>query len=1545
MSLSANPQGNSIWNRFKNIGSTIGQGFLESKLGQAVLSPFEKLGILEGETLKGNLARQSVSDFFLPDTIQGQTATKEQQKRAAQSISMANAATYRLESIADNIFGNKIGQFFSPSSYNPKTGKLYNPYDEQEREERFGGFNLLTGTADLIAGSFVSPFYVFGKLGKVGRLKYLDTKATPNKVVVKADVDKLAKAENVRSSYFATRNRLDQLDLENTAISGRTLDDIEAERIELNRSLPRLEKEFNTTKKDLDSIRYADGYEEFIKQSTLLDGNQLVNHKFIRESSNPEVLAGLLGENTDLYTAGLIVRSAVGDVNAQRLLAQESASTWFALNRARSGLGELTIQINAAKQGKDIHELALLKENSRALGAEFRDLLKKDAYLARAVEAAESKVGYRGPSVFNAVEKVRADKAVLRGELATSQNKVWDIEYFRRNPFVATVGVATWPLRERPSGWVRTKGINSTDSVGEIQAFVGKVSAFTPEQRKSFINSWLSATDDISRQRVATRLETVAITAVAKKYGVSRKDADEIIKELEKRRSNQIKFYKEQTYLIDEQGRRIVAPQLSSQLADSMPIVDIMALEKRLKATQKIWQQADLAIRGGLVNKMDTLDQIWRPAVLMRFGYPQRNVGEGTLRAVAALGGLFSLHSPKDIGSATKHWYLNRNAGITNYVNMAKEAQLLKQTKGTAVKLAPLRTSWQRLVDDQNDMIQISKNKIDNLQEELKDLSNDAIDSNRKLQIADEINTRKEYIKEGEAKIAYYVQQANKKGVKGNRYRRNEGVFTYRDVKDLPQAYEDDFGKVLAGLAGTEQRIGRELSTPGRVFSSVDQARYRSSGFTKLEFNDPNYFIGLESVARQFRNAETTKQLLQGKTVDEVVDYLKNTPEGRKDFRLSRAQDPEDYALQMSYAVDRYFPDANLQKRVANEQITAADLKLALGQRGDLKAIHGDKIEEVTDKTFSKKTNNLIKTVFKYIGAMPEDSFVRHPFAGAVYKNTVKESIDLRITQGNLFSDAEINKIQANARRKALAETRRTLYTIERYSNFSAFVRFLEPFFAAQENTARVWAKLIYNDPSLLARAGYIYQAPERAGLIQRDEQIDQDVVTMQIPNWMRKTPLGKALAGKESFSFTKGAANLILQGNDWWRIGDGFFTQVLASEVAKQFPTPGVTQITNYFIPRGPSRELGSYDVVLPSVIKQVVTAFKQEDARDYASDFIISTQIENNKYRNGLRAEPPTDQEIRDRVNAFTLLRVASSLTLPVSVKYRPELEFYINKAREYRTKFGPDAAPRFYQDYPDYFEMFFSLSRNPTGINPNQDATSYARKYPNLISKITDPRLGMSPEFTQLITNRAGAPTTFDQNAYIWQLTNDYRTGKPYREATPADEIAAINALQRGWIEYTQVKTQLDAELSKRGLESYSESGAEDLAYVKKVYITQQRKDNFVWWKEYSESAGSKRFASFLKAIDIVLDDKKFMAERGDEPVWDAFLEYKNIRKQVTAELQNRKKTGGSSNIAAKQNADLAFVWERASSYVATLDPTGTFTTFYNRFLESDTLEEID
>jgi hypothetical protein len=177
------------------------------------------------------------------------------------------------------------------------------------------------------------------------------------------------------------------------------------------------------------------------------------------------------------------------------------------------------------------------------------------------------------------------------------------------------------------------------------------------------------------------------------------------------------------------------------------------------------------------------------------------------------------------------------------------------------------------------------------------------------------------------------------------------------------------------------------------------------------------------------------------------------------------------------------------------------------------------------------------------------------------------------------------------------------------------------------------------------------------------------------------------------------------------------------------------------------------------------------------------------------------------------------------------------------------------------------------------------------------------------------------------------------------TPVDEIAAINALQRGWIEFTSFKNILDTKLSTRGLTSYSESGAEDLAQLKREFIADKRKSNFVWWKEYSEGAGSKRFASFLKAVDIVLDDKKFMAERGDEPVWDAFLEYKNARGQFISELQRRKKIGGSASLEAKSNARLKLTWEQAVTEIATLDPTGTFTTFYNRFLDSDTLEEID
>jgi hypothetical protein len=69
-----------------------------------------------------------------------------------------------------------------------------------------------------------------------------------------------------------------------------------------------------------------------------------------------------------------------------------------------------------------------------------------------------------------------------------------------------------------------------------------------------------------------------------------------------------------------------------------------------------------------------------------------------------------------------------------------------------------------------------------------------------------------------------------------------------------------------------------------------------------------------------------------------------------------------------------------------------------------------------------------------------------------------------------------------------------------------------------------------------------------------------------------------------------------------------------------------------------------------------------------------------------------------------------------------------------------------------------------------------------------------------------------------------------------------------------------------------------------------------------------------------------------------------EYVKVRKQMVSALKAKEALGGSANIDAKSNEGLAADWGYRIELIKKADPTGTFTSFYNRFLDTDTFEEI-
>ena len=1592
MSLQTPPtQSRNLWDYIKSglssvtsnpvsqgVGSLVSKAF-DTPMGRAskvvagkLLTPFEFLAELEGERLKGNAARENLSEIILPNTIGGYTATKAERQKASEKISIGRASLVRIDTTLEKLLGRNINAGLSPLSYDPQTGKMYNVYEDAQREKYMEGIgltgNIVTGATDLIYGTVVSPFIALGALGKVARLKTLDKPLTTERVVAKKDIDNLTKAEQDRFQYLDTKNKIDELDVEDITVSGRTADEVMAEKNALEKALPSLKAKADKASEDLSKIGYANGAEEFYRQASVMNAEQLLKHRVVKESSDPELLAGLLGETDNIYEIALITRAAAGDIRAQRLLAAESTSTFMALQRAKQPLGEVTNKIKAYKQTDgDLHELALLRENKDILVSEYKDLLKKDAFLDRAVRSADQKVleGRSGPSTFASIESFRAGKARVFGEASTVKN--WDVEYFQRNPFVATVAVVTWPFRERPANWVRTKGMNTTDSVKELEAFMQNVSGWTGVEgasiRASYIRRYTEAPDEIARERVVKEMEVAAIRATGKKNGLTAEQADSVAAELDRRRGSAIAHFRDRGFLIDENNEIVKVPQLSSQLADSVPLMDIKKLDSALKNTGNVWRTAATETKDMVIKPLDLIDEIWRPAVLFRLGYTQRNVFEGWGRVGAALGGLTSLQIGADllkvsakgkklnVDGAMSRWYKNRHAGLENAIAMRRSAMEVDSANSivggipATGGLPPLRVSWDRIISLQEDAITLNATKLENLKDLLK--GTPKTDTVQRASILDEIKIRQAFEKEAVIRLNGYAKQASKKGIRGNRYSVGQGYIHYGGYDNLPLTFQDDAGDVLKVLSGTQSRINIELQSPARIYGGLDSARHKINGFKELHPGDPEYFVGLARVLnRQFRNSETIVRLMRGDSIENVIAFLR-TQDGRKELRAARYTDPEEYAIKMQYAVERYIPDVELRARLANEKVSPAELRVILGGRKDLRSIHGDSIKEVPDLRAYEKYTKFVRGAFRYLGALPEDTLVRHPFANAVYQKALRESIDNANKQGVRLTNAELNGIFAGARRKALQETRRTLYTIERHSNASHLFRFLEPFFMAAQNTGQAFSKLAYRDPRLLGLAGYIYNAPDRAGIMQTDPLTGREIAVMQIPDWMRKGPVKKALANQAEFSFEKGNVNLILQGQDWWRVGDGVFAQVAASQLLKNYPAAPVRPILDYVMPFGPSRKPLSYDILLPTITKRLIDALQETDSRDYNSSFAIATRIEDMKYRQGLRDEP-TPEEIKQRVDAFTWLRVLSSATLPVSVKFRPEFQFYIDQARKYREKYGVDAAVYYYQDFPDYFEMYFSISKNPSGMDATADAIRYKNKYQNLVDKVAKDY----PEFTQLITNSYGAPTKFDNTAYIWQFLNPLRTGEKetIRQPKSATEIAKDNNLQRGWIEYTAFKNELDSILAARmknnpSITSYQSKGAEDLSEARKLFVAKKQTENETWWRAYNEAAGSKRPYFFLKAVETVLNDKKFMADRGQEPVWDAFNEYIKLRKEYTQVLKIRgNRPNGSSSLQAVSNKDLLESWSAVVEKIKTIDSKGAFTSFYNRFLDNDTLEEI-
>ena len=1348
------------------------------------------------------------------------------------------------------------------------------------------------------------------------------------------------------------------------------------------------------------------------------DFSRVIAHRIPSRSSNPELLASVLSdinvsqfntpaliakygsaEEAAVEVARTVMKAATGDKAAKELIwkSPNFAKYGAQLDRATGELDLLNIQMKAvAEAGGDVNAwLAKNKDIKLKLEKEIQSLALEDPKIRNAINLTYNEILGTGASKFSSIEKRRVIRAEKRSNILVQ-------EYPAKGPYGLAIKTVAFSRSEVPSGWIRTKGVDSTGSTGELLAWMNSVpvwkSVVGANKKRQLLKKYGDAADDLTRQEAVDFIEKEGLRDIGAKYGLNVKlnevektqflrdlpgvsadkiatHSDVVYYQLAKKRRELIEIIKQggKTGFVVEGEHIIPTRQLSSQLAKGIPLVDAKAFERIAKQHFKNGG-TELGLRTRVSTGYDMFNYIWKPSVLLRLGYTIRNVTEGSLRAMAYLGS--ASEYLKYAGTSLKDTVKDvRYRHITEKALMRRAQKELGLPKNYA--------NFNEVKDVFSQDLIIARAEVNSIISTLnvaKENLAKATLKSQKTALKNDIKKLELDLKNKSGTVDIKVQQAMDFDAK---YGRNPRVNKFSNLYNhdglmINDAFAGDLGLYAHTSSSATGRTAKELQSQNAISKIQLDGTLVSKGFGKIDpptYNaqgklistpgkkkaSPEYWNAAYVVSRQYRNDEVTRLILEGKTVDEIVAALKTNNKLRTDL-LNSGQDVttvRDWVARQEVNVKNAFPDESLRRDIAKRDVSLNEIRNRLQGRGDLSPIHGEMFGLEDAKTVWQKYQEITATLFKRLGALPEDVMVRHPLYVAVYRRSMNELVDRKVAEYGKdavrkgLSNGEFRNLEQTAHRMARKEMEATAYTINRYSGPTAFMSYLSPFFAAYANTMRTWGRLTYENPNIIGRANLIWSAPDRAGFTEKDPRSGDTFISLQLgevmPDWLKKYA-----SNNTTMQFPKNSLNLMFQGEPWWSPGFGPIAQIPASVIIKNSPDIN-QQLTEQFgfyvpargvldgiVPFGATGEI--YEIALSSQLKRMKSLMARTKDKDYLNQLQSIYATERQRWLEGKRPDEPQFDEIRRKNDAMMTLRFIGSMTLPFQPKFTSEYEPYIRMWNKYKTEGelnGKTPVQRFYEDYPDYFTLAYSGTSATTGMDFTSQAVNNAKKNRNLVSDVYQ----NNPYLVQLITNNGQVESEFDQAVYVWQLKNSPVPGSKESFRGDLDPITEVKRqdVRAGWIEYGKLSDAINAQMETTGITSLNSAEGKPLADYKKTVIEAINKKYPEWEKDRLTFTLGK-WKETLIGIDKILENEKFMSSLPEtvQPAWATMQDYMDSRDTLMFELAKRKEQGMSGSIVAGENADLREAWD---AYTSSLKRNNTqFSSWYDRFLEADPLEPI-
>jgi hypothetical protein len=1327
---------------------------------------------------------------------------------------------------------------------------------------------------------------------------------------------------------------------------------------------------------DITKAQYgeANRFTKVLDDFTANDSAYAISHPMVKSSSNPGLLAHLLGDSVDVDETALILRSALADPVAMDELRLSRRYITDALETARGDLSSVD-EWKLFSAPDESGMIPFLNDNPAVVDdalANYASLAENDKYFAKLMEISEG-----GGTLTRTTGKglQGIEDLVAQGRAARFYDRTVGtprVEIFQPTPFHRLYQKISWGLKERPAGLI---DFNDADSYKEIIATINIVgpneaprlaaptlrglNLYTAEESKGLLDNYIAARTPEERMVAALNLENETFRRLTDKYGIDEKIANDIYNNYKGARTSAQKSIQDKGFMVDIDGEIIRVPQLESQTANFLPIMDFKLMDRLLKRRKSDLRR--LAGNGNdkILTAVNILQDAFKAGALIRLGYTIRNGIDSQLRIAASVGSIATLR--------------HLGPGIKDLIN-------------NTVPVPARIIDTYRAVDSGRSISQVQDDlvKVMNKLEELK-TNIGALEARLSLKPDDldafgELNTLKLLQEEKLAVYNHYTDVLNRKGVADPKARIGSGSYRITtsdgEIYDLDDAFGGPFGDMFRKIASSGNSFERLVDSNAVAYIK----KLSSKGIGVVRPTDPAYFEQwAQTLRQQFGNSAVVNKIAAGESLDDIAKWLRNSPEGR-DLRKRlalRSDDSQEYVERINGFFDQYLPiQSGLRGKI--KEVTAADLRSAFDDPNDLPLIHGHVLEETLSNKTAIFSDQLINNIFKLIGTLPEDAWARNPLYIDLYRREARRRLDImtgqRVERLTVDEQAEL---MAQSHKVALREMKGILFNIERRSNLATAFKFISPFFSAQENSYKTWLKLAAANPAIVNRGYLVWNSPNQAGLVTDQEgnpvpagqTTGNDIIWLSLPKELAKIPyFGKGLEpftkpdakpGDETkfgggMGIPKGSLDILFQGgldmlytkgnpnvfSDIFPVGP--YVAVPVSEIVKR--QPSLEDAFKWALPFGPSKDaLAGFT---PAWFQRLRTRAAGQEDPAFANTYqlIANTQIQRAK-RNG--EKPPTEKEITKMAQRYWMMRTAANLIMPFAPRFDTPYKYYMDKSREYRRLYGPDADAKFFDDYPEFFSFSASLSSNPTNVQSSVQAVENIKKYDVLVSDLVN----IEPRLIGLITNNF-AGYEFSQAAYnfLQRKSISSASSRKFLESQSVAESQKRNEAEKGWIQYNRIMDAIDNDLQDRGLTSTQQKGAEDLATLKAAVITKlsQKTDadgnpiinpktgqieQTAWSDDYLDSDGSKTNRVIL-GLGKILTDKKFIEANKNNPTWKSVSAYLDFRKSLAQELSSRK----VKSINAKANTDLRFIYDGIVNKLKQDDKLG-FAYVYDRFLSQD------